>query len=191
MTFKSVGVNHLEGGGPRSPHRDGPEQLDVPVLVVEWEDRACPLVVSEEIVNVSSASHGNMTRSCWQGRRTRTDGKMRARHWRAGQVDYRRLQLNSHGLDWLRDQGKSEAHSLRWKDTARGGGRYFASCGGKGWCCCFRDTGSGGAAGCGLLQWYGAFIDLWGSSTCTQVRPKWKRTYVRCRRGYWKGWWQD
>ena len=58
-----------------------------------------------------------------------------ARNWRAGRVDCRlerRLQLNSHGLDWLRDQGKSEAHSLRWKDIARGGGRYFASCSGKG-----------------------------------------------------------
>ena len=73
VTLEPGGVDHLEGGGPHGSHCDGPEQLDVTILVVEREESPSPLVFPEEVVNVSATSHREMTqrRSLTAGRSVR------------------------------------------------------------------------------------------------------------------------
>ena len=61
MPFILVGVDHLEGGGTCGPHRDGSQQLDVVVLVVERHETPLSLVLPEQIVNVFPASYSNLT----------------------------------------------------------------------------------------------------------------------------------
>ena len=44
VTLEPGGVDHLEGGGPHGSHRDGAEQLDVTILVVEREESSSSII---------------------------------------------------------------------------------------------------------------------------------------------------
>ena len=96
VTLEPGGVDHLEGGGPHGSHRDGPEQLDIAILVVEREESSRPLVVPEEVVNVSATSHREVTQ-----RRSLTAG----RNVRVGR-------RKTGDRNWVMEQRKSVTRSL-------------------------------------------------------------------------------
>ena len=75
MTFILVGVDHLEGGGTGGPHRDGSQQLDVVLRVVQRHDGSLFLVLTEQRVNVIPASHSNLTH-CRPSKQRRTSSDM-------------------------------------------------------------------------------------------------------------------
>ena len=101
MTFILVGVDHLEGGGTGGPHRDGSQQLDVVLRVVQRHDGSLFLVLTEQRVNVISASYGNLTH-CRPGNQRRTSSDMME-----VRLDTMADMVVTVGLDTMADTGKT------------------------------------------------------------------------------------